>query len=200
MFNVSPHLGDQVIAAEEALLSAIGFRTRSLSATPLDNNYAQKKLPGLQTLASPPTGDAGRSGRLKTALQAIYMPAAQIDAPLAGQVHWEFGDGSHADTGYLSVGQDYGQTGQGPHGKPLLFSHSFRPGTYRVRAFAQDANGNKVSWTITVRVFPRLAVSCSGRVRGGQGTILRRHQRRTPHGRTMTVLDAAGGTATVRCK
>ena len=200
VFNVSPSLGDQVIAADEALLSAIGFRTRSLTATPLDNNYAQKKLPGLQTLASPPTGDAGRSGRFTTALQAIYMPAAQIDAPLAGQVHWDFGDGSHADTGYLSVGQDYGQTGQGPHGKPVMFTHSFRPGTYRVRASGTDTNGNKVSWTITVRVFPRLAVSCSGRVHGGQGTILRREWRMTSHGRTLKVLDAAGGTATARCK
>lgn len=200
VFNVSPHLGDQVIAADEALLSAIGFRTRSLAAAPLDNNYAQKKLPGLQTLASPPTGDAGPSGRFKTTLQAIYMPAAQIDAPLAGQVHWDFGDGSHADTGYLSVGQDYGQTGQGPHGKPVLFTHSFRPGTYRVRASGKDTDGNPVSWTITVRVFPRLRVSCSGRVQGSEGTILRRQWRTTRHGRTLTVLDAAGGTATVRCK
>ena len=199
-FNVSPHIGDQIIASQEALLSRIGFPTRSLAATPLNNNYAQKKLPGLQTLASPPTGDAGRSGTFITALQAIYMPAAQIDAPLAGEVHWDFGDGSHADTGYLSVGQDYGQTGQGPHGKPVLFTHSFRPGIYRVRTFGQDTLGNKVSWTITVRVFPPLRVSCSGRVHGGQGTILRRQWRTMSHGRTLTVLDAAGGTATVRCK
>jgi len=200
VFNVSPHLGDEVIAADEALLSGIGFHTQSLAATPLDNNYAQKQRPGLQTLASPPTGDAGPRGRFTATLQAIYMPAAQIDAPLAGRVHWDFGDGSHANTGYLSVGQDYGQTGQGPHGDPVLFTHSFRPGIYHVRASGQDTDGNRVSWTITVRVFPRLGVSCSGRVHGGEGTILRRQRRTTPHGRTLTVLDAAGGTATVRCK
>ncbi len=199
-FNVSPQLGDQIIGADETLLSGIGFPTRSLAATPLDNNYGQKKLPGLQTLASPPTGDANRSGTFTTTLQAIYMPAAQIDAPLAGQIHWDFGDGSRAATGYLSVGQDFGQTGQGPHGNPVMFTHSFRPGTYRVRAFGQDTRGNKVSWTITVRVFPRLAVSCSGRVHGGEGTILRRQSRRTRHGRTLSVVDAAGGTATARCK
>ncbi|MGH9060767.1 MAG: PKD domain-containing protein, partial [Acidimicrobiales bacterium] len=159
------------------------------------NDYAQKKLPGLQTLASPPTGDAGPSGRFTTRLQAIYMPAAELDAPLAGQVHWDFGDGSHAATGYLSVGQDSGQTGQGTHGKPVLFNHSFRPGTYRVRATGQDTDGNPVSWTITVRVFPRLRVSCSGRVRGGEGTVLRRIRRR----HSITVVDAAGGTATARC-
>jgi hypothetical protein len=93
----------------------------------------------------------GHAAQQRTTLQAIYMPAAQIDAPLAGQVHWDFGDGSHADTGYLSVGQDYGQTGQGPHGKPVLFIHSFRPGMYRVRASGKDTDGNPVSWTITVR-------------------------------------------------
>lgn len=200
VFNVSPHLGDQVIASDETLLSALGFPTQSLAAAPLHNNYAQKKLPGLQTLASPPTGDAGRSGRFATTLQAIYMPAAVTDAPLAGQVHWDFGDGTHADTGYLSVGQDYGQTGQGPHGKPVLFTHSFRPGIYHVRASGRDTDGNPVSWSITVRVFPRLIVSCSGRVRGGEGTILRRRWHRARQGRTLTVLDAAGGTATVRCR
>lgn len=200
IFNVSPHLGDQVIATDEELLSGIGFRTKSLAATPLANDYAQKRLPGLQTLASPPTGDAGRGGTFTTTLQAIYMPAAQVDAPLAGRVHWNLGDGTHANTGYLSVGQDYGQTGQGPHGKPVLFTHAFGPGTYHVRAFGRDTDGNPVSWTITVRVFPQLRVDCSGRVRGGEGTILRRRWRTARHGRTLTVLDAAGGTARARCR
>jgi hypothetical protein len=200
VFNVSPHLGDQVIADDETLLSELRFHTQSLAATPLANNYAQKRLPGLQTLASPPTGDAGRRGRFTTTFQAIYMPAAQTDAPLAGRVHWDFGDGTHARTGYLSVGQDYGQTGQGRHGKPVLFTHAFRPGTYHVRASGHDTDGNPVSWTITVRVFPRLRVGCSGRVRGGEGTILRRHWRSSRHGRMLTILDAAGGTATVRCR
>src|SRR5581483_4411278 len=81
VFNLSPHVGDQIIAAQEGLLGRIGFRTRSLAATPLANNYAQKALPGLQTMASPPTGDAGPSGRFRTTLQAIYMPAAVTDAP-----------------------------------------------------------------------------------------------------------------------
>jgi hypothetical protein len=34
----------------------------------------------------------------------------------------------------------------------------------------------------------------------GEGTVLRRHWRTTRNCRTLTVLDAAGGTATVRCK
>lgn len=196
VFNVSTSLGDQIIAADEALLSAIGFHTNALAASPLANDYAQKKLPGLQTLASPPTGDAGSSGRFTTTLQAIYMPAAVIDAQLAGAVHWDFGDGTHAATGYLQVGQDHGQTGQGPHGKPVLFTHSFRPGTYRVRASGQDTDGNPVSWAITVRVFPRLRVGCSVRVTGGEGTVLREIRRR----HSLSVVDAAGGTATARCR
>jgi hypothetical protein len=196
VFNVSPSLGDQIIAAQETLLSAIGFRTSALAASPLANDYAQKKLPGLQTLASPPTGDAGPTGRFTTRLQAIYMPAAVTDAPLAGQVRWEFGDGTRAATGYLSVGQDHGQTGQGPHGKPVLFAHSFRPGTYRVRASGTDTAGNAVSWAITVRVYPRLRVSCSGRVTGGEGTVLRKVRRR----RSISVVDAAGGIASARCR
>jgi hypothetical protein len=200
VFNVSPLLGDRIVSADEALLGAIGFRTRKLTAKPLHNNYAQEKLPGLQTLASPPTGDAGRSGKFTTELQAIYMPAAHIDAPLAGAVHWDFGDGTHANTGYLSVGQDFGQTGQGPHGKPVLFTHAFGPGTYHVSASGQDTNGNKVSWKITVRVFPQLKVDCAGRVHGGEGTIIRRQRRRSGHRRTLTVVDAAGATASVRCK
>ncbi len=195
VFNISPNLGDQIVSADETLLSAVGFRTSALAASPLANDYAQKKLPGLQTLASPPTGDAGRAGRFTTALQAIYMPAAVTDAQLAGSVHWDFGDGTRAATGYLQVGQDHGQTGQGPHGKPILFAHSFRPGTYRVRASGADTAGNPVSWTITVRVFKRLRVNCSGRVTGGQGAVLRTVRTR----RSITVLDAAGGTATTRC-
>jgi hypothetical protein len=200
IFNVTPLLGDQVIAVDESLLRAVGFRTNSLKAKPLHNNYAQKKLPGLQTLASPPTGDAGRSGKFTTTLQAIYMPAAQIDAPLAGPIHWDFGDGTHANTGYLSVGQDFGQTGQGPHGKPVLFTHSFRPGTYRVMASGHDTKGSRVQWRIIVRVYPRLTVNCRGRVHGGQGTILRRQWRRIKHRRILTVLDGAGGTASARCR
>lgn len=194
IFNVAPQAGDQIIAGQELNLRALGFRTGSALARPLANNYFAKLKPGLQALASPPTGDAGRGGRFTTTLQAIYMPASVADAPLAGPVRWNFGDGTRAETGYLSVGQDYGQTGQGPHGPPL-FTHSFSPGTYHVVASGQDTDGNVVSWTITVRVFPRLSVSCDGAVRGGEGTILRFVRRR----HSIAVVDAAGGQARARC-
>jgi hypothetical protein len=195
IFNVAPQLGDQVIHDQVANLGALGFATTPALEAPLPNSYAQKLRPGLQALAAPPIGDAGPGGRFTTTLQAIYMPAAVRDAPLAGRVHWSFGDGTQASTAYLSVGQDYGQTGQGPRGGPTRFTHSFPPGTYHVVASGRDTQGDRVSWTITVRVFPRLRVSCRGRVTGGQGTILRWVRR----AHSLTVLDAAGGSATAHC-
>jgi hypothetical protein len=209
IFNVAPQAGDQVIQDQVANLRALGFATNPALEAPLPNRYAQKLKPGLQTLASPPTGDAGRSGRFTTTLQAIYMPAAVRDAPLAGKVHWSFGDGTHASTAYLSVGQDYGQTGQGPHGSGSpRFRHSFAPGTYHVLATGRDTDGDPVAWTITVRVFPRLRVSAACRrghvywiTSGGEGTILRTSVRRIRRAVLVSVLDAAGGRATsrVRC-
>jgi hypothetical protein len=198
LFSVAPEAGDEIIQDQVTNLSRLGFRTDPALEKPLPNSYAQKLKPGLQTMASPPTGDAGRSGRFTTTLQAIYMPASVRDAPLAGRVHWNFGDGTQAKTGYLSVGQDFNQTGQGVHSGPARFTHSFGPGTYRVVASARDTQGNPVFWTITVRVFPRLGLSCTGRVRGGEGTILRRVRR----GHSITVLDAAGGRASApaRCR
>ena len=230
VFNVAPQAGDQVISGQVANLGAVGFATRPVLSTPLSNDYAQKLRPGLQALSSPPTGDADASGRFTTALQAIYMPASVVDAPLAGPVHWDFGDGTSADTGYLVVGQDYRQSGQGPQGQPL-FSHAFPVGAHRVVASGRDTAGNPVSWTIEVLVHPRLAASArctisrrgratfSGRVRGGQGTVLKwrwlfsdgavasgqrvvHSFRRARRARaTLTVLDAAGGQASaqVRC-
>jgi len=229
IFNIAPHAGDQIVPGQVANLGAVGFATRPVLAAPLANDYAQKLRPGLQTLASPPTGDADASGRFTTALQAIYMPASVVDAPLAGPVHWDFGDGTSADTGYLVVGQDYGQTGQGPQGHPL-FSHAFPVGTHRVVASGHDTAGNPASWTVDVVVHPRLAASarCTisrrgratlvGRVRGGQGTVLAwrwlfsdgasaggprvvHSFRRARRVRaTLTVLDAAGGQSSAQVR
>src|SRR5205807_9912462 len=92
-------------------------------------------------------------------------------------------------------GQGSGEAGRGTHGarSPRL-GPSSAPGTYPVTASANDTQGDPVSWTIIVRVFPRLRVSCRGRVTGGEGTILRTSRRR----HSITVLDAAGGQATAR--
>jgi hypothetical protein len=208
VFNVAPQAGDQIIPGQLANLAAVGFPTSQGLEQPLGNSYSQKLKPGLQTLASPPTGDAGPSGRFATTLQAIYMPASVADRPLAGQVHWDFGDGTHGTSGYLSVGQDYGQTGQGGHGASLV-THAYGPGNYRVTADGADTAGNPVRWTLVVRVFPRLrlTVLCGHRrrivrVRGGEGSLLRERWTRAGPRARISVLDAAGGTASAiaRCR
>jgi hypothetical protein len=228
VFNVAPQAGDQVISGQVSNLAAVGFRTTPVAATPLPNSYAQKLKPGLQTLASPPTGDADASGRFTSTLQAIYMPASVVDAPLSGPVHWDFGDGTSANTGYLVVGQDFGQTGQGPQGQPL-FAHAFPVGLHHVVASGHDTAGNPVSWAIDVHVFPRMrasgtcrinrrgAATLAGRVSGGEGRVLS-WRWSFPHGSasgqrvthrfgrprhaaaTVSVLDAAGGQASGRVK
>jgi hypothetical protein len=112
------------------------------------------------------------------------MPASIVDAPLEGQVHWDFGDGTHADTGYLSVGQDLGQTGQGEHGAPR-FTHAFAPGTYKLTASGRDTAGNAVAWTVRVRVYPRLLVAARCRAAGGHSRLGGR--------RALLSASAAGG-------
>jgi hypothetical protein len=224
IFNVAPQAGDQIIAQQVANLGATGFGTSTPLGEPLGNDYAQKLRPGLQALASPPTGAADASGRFTTTLQAIYMPASIVDAPLEGQVHWDFGDGTKADTGYLSVGQDLGQSGQGEHGTPR-FTHAFAPGTYKVTASGRDTSGNPVAWSVRVRVYPRLHVAarCRGRGRavlsasasGGRGDVLRWHWRFADGGNgegarvehrfsgarrtaSVTAFDASGAQASAR--
>jgi hypothetical protein len=206
IFNVGPQVGDLVIHDQVAQLGRLGFDAGQALETPLPNNYLEKLRPGLQTLASPPTGDAGPNDRFTTRLQAIYMPASILDRPLAGQVHWNFGDGSQQSTGFLSVGQDFLQTGQGDHGQ-AIFTHSFRPGVYRVTASGKDTIGAPVSWTITVRVFAELRVTASCRdgrpravVTGGEGTLLRESWSRRGRHERVRVLDAAGGTATATAR
>ena len=123
------------------------------------------------------------------------------------------------------MGQDFGQTGQGPQGKPL-FTHSFPVGTHRVTATGTDTAGNTASWTFTVTVYPRLVASArcrvnrrgratfAGSAEGGRGAVLAWKWRlrrggtargaRVAGGRaraaSLTILDAAGGTATARAR
>src|SRR5581483_6074526 len=187
LFNVAPQAGDQIVAAQEANLGRLGFQTDVPLETPLPTRVEQKVRPGLQAMASPPVGDAGRRGRFRTTLQAIFSPASILDRQAAGPVCWDFGDGTHGMSGYLQVGQDYGQTGQGEHGV-ARFTHAYRPGAYRVTARAVDSGGTPSSWSFEVRVYPRLrariAVARTGggyafaaRAVGGDGTVLAGHWR-----------------------
>jgi hypothetical protein len=183
IFNVAPQAGDQIIAGQTANVGKLGFPTDMPIAKPPAFDPGQKARPGLQALASPPSGDAGARGRFSPVLQAIYSPASFTDYPLTGKVQWDFGDGTRAQTGWLQVGQDYGQTGQGNHGVPR-FRHAFRPGRYTVRATARDTQGNEASWTIRVEIFRRLCPSISARhLRGSRWRL-----RATAHGGARAIL------------
>src|SRR5439155_5177689 len=112
--------------------------------------------------------DAGAGGRGRVVLEAIYTPAkGSSSRPAGDKVHWVYGDGASADTGFLDPGQDYGQGGLGPVGK-VRNAHAFRPGRYTVTVSATTSDGQLVSWRIPVRVFPRLTVRVVARWAGSR--------------------------------
>jgi hypothetical protein len=212
IYNVAPQAGDQIVQEQTANVGALGFQAHFDPARPLPNRYEQGVRPGLQALASPATGDVGRSGQFSTVLQAIYSPANFGGAPLAGKVHWSFGDGTSAGTGAVDFG---GRT-------EARFVHRFRRGSHVVRLTATDTRGEETSWTLQVVTFPRLCPSIRahrvGRsrwrlvatVRGGDGHVLALRWalgRRNADGRSivvaglrgarLTVVDGTASTATV---
>ena len=178
-YNVAPQAGDQIVQGQLQNAAALGFDTGTGIVTPGANDYGQMVKPGLQLLASPASGDAGRDGTFTTSLQAIYSPAHTGGSPLAGsKVHWDLGDGTTADT---AATKDPGAPG------PTYFDHAYAPGTYVVRATGADTAGHPVSAQMTVRVFPRLvptigarpgrrgAISYTGDATGGNGSVLAWH-------------------------
>jgi PKD repeat protein len=64
-------------------------------------------------------------------------------------VHWDFGDGTHADTGEMT-----------------RFVHAFRPGRYTVRLSARSQSGDTASWELSVQAYPRLQPKISARRTG----------------------------------
>lgn len=191
-FSVAPQAGDQIIEGQLANLRSLGFATAGLAlARPLPTDYAAALRPALQALASPPVADAGPSGRASVTLQAIYAPAEQDGAPLRGQLHWNFGDGTTARSAALSFG--------GPCGSPTVddtglttcpqtgaafVTHAFTVGVHHVTVSGHDNAGHQVSFSFAVRVYPALhagwrVVSHRGRVytlaavvHGGSGHLL----------------------------
>ena len=132
-------------------------------------------LQDLQLLASPASGDAGPDGSFSTSVQAIFSPAHEGGSPIAGKVHWDFGDGTSADTRALKDGTAPG---------PAFFSHAFAAGDHLVTATASDAAGHVASASMTLAVYPSLAASISilsvsgnalqyaGTTQGGDGHLL----------------------------
>ncbi|MFA5890855.1 MAG: PKD domain-containing protein [Actinomycetota bacterium] len=177
LFNVGPQMGDQVINEQLSNISKLGFITDMGFGMPARFRPTQILRPALQGIASPPAGSAGPDGTFTTTLQAMYAPAVVNGNPLDGTVHWDFGDGTTADTPAMI------RDGDGT-GLPQLFTHTFAPGTYTVRLSAKDTKGNPARWELVVRVHPRLdarihvkaigphTFELRGEGEGGDGNIL----------------------------
>jgi len=172
LFSVAPQMGDQVAVADGQLASAVGFDASPLPASlPAPRDFAAALQPGLQALAASAAGDAGPDGRYHPQLEAIYNAAVYNGSPNSGGVHWDFGDGTKATTGYLL-------TATGPQGRSFV-DHGFLPGRHTIRVTARSAAGDTATWTTEVRVFPRLRAgiarrgsTLTARALGGDGHVL----------------------------
>jgi hypothetical protein len=166
-FNVSTQVGDHIVSDQLSNVSTLGFATDPPSSSHLLTDWLQAFNPGLQALASPMQGSVGDDGVLPVALQAIYDPAAFGGHEIAGMVQWNFGDGTTEITP-----------------PEAIFTHAFPPGQHLVSLKATDTTGKVANWSLTVNVYPQLSVQAearpsgggdvtfTGRVQGGQGTVL----------------------------
>jgi hypothetical protein len=172
-FSIAPQAGDQILQGQLANVAALGFQAAPLAVpAPLPADYAQALRPGLQALAAPPTSNAAPSsgGQAESAvvLQAIYAPADQDGAALAGVVHWSFGDGTTATSSALSFGGPCTTPNVAGNGLdncaktgPAYLTHRFRPGHYVVTVSGHDTDGNAVTWRMPVVVHSPAALHVS---------------------------------------
>ncbi len=190
--SVGPAAGDVVIAGQVQNLAALGFSTQTPVATPLAVDPSQTLKPGLQVIGGPFLGDATASGGLPVTMLAVYsapaLPEGTLDygppvgsVPVGlgtnGPVHWDFGDGTTATSGYHEfAGNDL---------KPTEITHVFGIGVHTVRASVTSATGQVARWSFTVAVGPPLGATVTatpgpspGEViytagtSGGDGTVL----------------------------
>jgi hypothetical protein len=189
LFNVAPTFGNAIIAGDVDLARALGFTTLDAAAVPppSGNAYERAASSGLQFLASPSVGSAC-GGTFTPTLQALYSPivhqahVAPGPRPAGRRVHWDFGDGAQADSGYLFKGA------RGSYGLPdgeSRVRHAFAAGRYAVTVTATDEAGGTPAWTLPVVVHAPLRVTLRtsrlgrGRVRlatgvrGGSGKVVR---------------------------
>lgn len=182
-YNVAPQAGDQIMQAQLANVAGLGFGTEPLAVpAPLPADYGQALRPGIQALAAPSESDASGAGTSAVVLQAIYAPASQAGAPLAGKVRWDFGDGTATTSGALSFGGPCTLPNVAGNGVSecarsgaAFVTHRFRPGRWKVTVSGADTSGNPVSWTLPVVVHPapRLLVRQGAlRESGGSGHLL----------------------------
>jgi hypothetical protein len=151
-YNVAPQLGDQVILSQLGNLGRLGFRTRPNVATPMKTDFTGAVKAGIQAMASPARGSLGRDGTFTTTFEAWFESPPYGSKPTrAEKVHWDFGDGTKADS---------------EAGKNTRFPHPYTaPGRYEVKLHTKDTDGNTVSWELPVRVYRELRATIA--VRGG---------------------------------
>lgn len=204
-YNVSPVAGDAIIQTQLLNLGNDGFTTQPGIPAPLQTDWEQAIRPGLQSLAAPGSGDAGPGGTFTTVVQAAFSSAAYNGSALSGRVHWDFGDGTSADSQAVRDG-----SGAGP--QQTQFPHTFTVGSWTVTLNATDTAGNAATWSMPVTVHPALQPSISAQPRrggswrftagisGGDGALLAGHWRfgdgGTADGITVTHTFAPGSATT----
>jgi hypothetical protein len=188
VFNPSPTLGDQTVAAGEREARALGFAAGSVSAetTFTDNRYGRALQAGVQLIPFPRAGDIDpATGRWSAVLEGYSTPErasangvclAEVlfsvcpGVPTMGPFTWRFGDGTSSVRPPDGAARAYFS----------LVDHAYGvPGVYVVGVAATSSDGHAAAMSLPVRVFPALRVSAtavSGRlvakVSGGTGAIL----------------------------
>jgi hypothetical protein len=149
-YNVAPQFGDQVIVDQLSNLGRLGFTTTPSVSTPMKTDWGQAVKAGIQAMASPARGALGADSKFTTELRSIFNSAPYGTKPdRAEDVHWDFGDGTKADT---------------KADKRWSFTHDYtRPGSYLVRLWTTDTEGNRYDWEVPVRVYPALRPSIEAR-------------------------------------
>jgi PKD repeat protein len=140
---VAPQLGDQVILSQLDNLRRLGFSTRPNVSTPMKTDFTRAVKAGIQAMASPARGSLGPDGTFTTTFEAWFESPPYGSQPTrAEKVHWDFGDGTKADS---------------EAGKNTRFPHAYTaPGRYEVKLHTKDTDGKSVSWELPVRVYREL--------------------------------------------
>jgi hypothetical protein len=205
LFNVSPALADQTVAAAAENANQIGFRGVPQHPTADDENPHAYLEPGTQfwpgvVESADPTVELLGDAKASQSPTAPGQPPHTVSA-----ITWDFGDGT---TG-TSATDD-------------RITHTFPgPGAYTVTSTVHDEQGQVRTWSQTVRIDPTPAATVgvvrhagfsalTAGVSGGDGHAIAAHWSfsdgtsadglRVIHHRpgtaTVTVVDGAGDTAT----
>jgi hypothetical protein len=165
-YNVAPQLGDHVILQQLLNLGKLGFTTRPAISTPMKTEWGRLVKAGLQAMASPARGSLDATGGFTTTLRSIFNSAPYGTKPgQAEPVHWDFGDGTTADT---------------RADKRWEFTHTYTaPGSYLIKLWTTDTEGHRYDWEVPVRVYDELRASIESagsdlvaHVAGGSGQVL----------------------------